>query len=77
MYLRHFDFKTKPFAMNPDPTFLYESSQHASALTMLEYALESQSAFCLLTGEIGSGKTTLIRRLIRMLGGSGDGGFGQ
>jgi len=68
MYLRHFNFKTKPFAMSPDPAFLYESPQHASALTMLEYALESQSAFCLLTGEIGSGKTTLIRRLIRTLG---------
>lgn len=68
MYLRHFNFQTKPFAMNPDPAFLYESPQHSSALTMLEYALESQSSFCLLTGEIGSGKTTLIRRLIRMLG---------
>jgi general secretion pathway protein A len=68
MYLRYFNFKTKPFAMSPDPAFLYESPQHASALTMLEYALESQSSFCLLTGEIGSGKTTLIRRLIRMLG---------
>jgi type II secretory pathway predicted ATPase ExeA len=68
MYLRHFNFKTKPFAMSPDPAFLYESPQHTSALTMLEYALESQSAFCLLTGEIGSGKTTLIRRLIRTLG---------
>jgi type II secretory pathway predicted ATPase ExeA len=68
MYLHHFKFKTKPFAMNPDPAFLYESPQHASALTMLEYALESQSSFCLLTGEIGSGKTTLISRLIRTLG---------
>ena len=68
MYLRHFNLKKKPFAMSPDPAFLYESPQHTSALTMLEYALESQSAFCLLTGEIGSGKTTLIRRLIRALG---------
>jgi general secretion pathway protein A len=68
MYLRHFNLQSKPFAMNPDPAFLYASQQHASALTMLEYALESQSAFCLLTGEIGSGKTTLIRRLVRMVG---------
>lgn len=67
MYLRHFNLKSKPFSLNPDPAFLYASRQHSSALTMLEYALESQSAFCLLTGEIGSGKTTLIRRLIRML----------
>ena len=68
MYLSHFKFNSKPFAMNPDPAFLYASQQHSTALTMLEYAMESQAAFCLLTGEIGSGKTTLIRRLIRMLG---------
>lgn len=56
-----------PFAMSPDSAFLYESAQHAAALTMLEFAMESQAPFCLLTGEIGSGKTTLIRRLIRMV----------
>jgi type II secretory pathway predicted ATPase ExeA len=67
MYLRHFNFNSKPFAMNPDPAFLYASEQHSSALTMLEYAMESQAAFCLLTGEIGSGKTTLILKLIRMV----------
>ena len=68
MYLNHFGLKAKPFAMNPDPAFLYASEQHAAALTMLEYAIESQASFCLLTGEIGSGKTTLIRHLVRMLG---------
>ncbi|HEY0748456.1 MAG TPA: AAA family ATPase [Steroidobacteraceae bacterium] len=68
MYLRHFNFARKPFAMNPDPSFLYASQQHAAALTMLEYAVESQASFCLLTGEIGSGKTTVIRRLLRSLG---------
>ncbi len=68
MYERHFGLISKPFAMNPDPAFLYPSRQHASALTMLEYAIESQAAFCLLTGEIGSGKTTLVRHLLRMLG---------
>jgi general secretion pathway protein A len=68
MYLRYFNFSTKPFAMNPDPAFLFPSVQHARALTMLEYAMESQAAFCVLTGEIGSGKTTLVRHLIRTLG---------
>jgi general secretion pathway protein A len=68
MYLRHFNFKTKPFAMNPDPAFLFPSEQHSKALTMLEYAMESQAAFCVLTGDIGSGKTTLIRHLIRTFG---------
>ena len=70
MYEKHFNLISKPFAMNPDPAFLYASQQHSTALTMLEYALESQAAFCLLTGEIGSGKTTLVRHLIRMLGDS-------
>ena len=67
MYLKHFGLHAKPFAMNPDPTFLYASEQHSAAFTMLEYAIESQASFCLLTGEIGSGKTTLIRHLIRRL----------
>jgi general secretion pathway protein A len=54
--------------MNPDPAFLFPSEQHSQALTMLEYAMESQAAFCVLTGEIGSGKTTLVRHLIRTFG---------
>jgi general secretion pathway protein A len=68
MYLKHFGFAQRPFALNPDPGFFYDSEQHARALTMLEYAVESQAAFCLLTGEIGSGKTTLLRKLMRSLG---------
>ncbi|MGO8972551.1 MAG: ExeA family protein [Steroidobacteraceae bacterium] len=68
MYERHFGFTAKPFALTPDPAFLYPSRQHAMALTMLEYGFESQAGFALLTGDIGSGKTTLVRRLIRQLG---------
>jgi general secretion pathway protein A len=68
MYERHFGLKMKPFALTPDPEFLYPSRQHAMAMTMLEYGLESQAAFCLLTGDIGSGKTTLVRRLLRQFG---------
>jgi len=68
MYERHFGLKLKPFAMTPDSQFLYPSRQHAMALTMLEYGLESQAACTLLTGEIGSGKTTLVRSLLRRLG---------
>ncbi len=67
MYERHFGFNAKPFALTPDPAFLYPSRQHAMALTMLEYGLESQAAFCLLTGDIGSGKTTLVRKMLRQL----------
>jgi general secretion pathway protein A len=68
MYEAHFHFISKPFAMSPDPAFLYQSSQHAAAATMLEYAIESQAPFCLLTGAIGSGKTTLLRHFLRRLG---------
>ena len=64
MYERHFGFTIKPFAMTPDPAFLYASRQHSMALTVLEYGLESQAPFCVLTGTIGSGKTTLVRKLL-------------
>jgi type II secretory pathway predicted ATPase ExeA len=70
MYEKFFKFKVKPFAMSPDPAFLYPSSQHENALTILEYAIVSQAPFCLLTGEIGSGKTTLLRHFLRKLDGS-------
>jgi type II secretory pathway predicted ATPase ExeA len=65
MYERHFGLKLKPFSLTPDPEFLYPSRQHAMAMTLLEYGLESQAAFSLLTGDIGSGKTTLVRYLLR------------
>ncbi len=68
MYESFYHFSCKPFALNPDPSFLYFSPQHCAALTMLEYAMESQANFSLLTGDIGSGKTTVVRQLIRMLG---------
>jgi len=68
MYERFFNFTTKPFALNPDPAFLFASRQHAAALTMLEYGIESQANFCLLTGHIGSGKTTVMRQLLQKVG---------
>lgn len=68
MYEKYFNFNAKPFAMNPDPEFLYPSSEHLTALTLLEYAIETQAPFCLLTGDIGSGKTTVLRRHLRTLG---------
>ena len=68
MYERYFGFKEKPFALTPDPAFLYRSRQHTMAMTMLEYGLESQAPFSVLTGDIGSGKTTLVRGLLRQLG---------
>lgn len=65
MYESFYGLNEKPFALTPDPQFLYLASPHRRALTQLEYSLASQAAFCLITGEVGSGKTTLIRHLLK------------
>jgi general secretion pathway protein A len=67
MYLEHFGLKFKPFNLVPDPRFVYLSPYHKKALTMLEYGLMSQAGFTVVTGEIGAGKTTLIRTLLQNL----------
>ena len=64
MYESFYGLKEKPFALTPDPQFLYFAPPHRKALTMLEYSLASEAAFCLISGEVGSGKTTLIRHLL-------------
>jgi type II secretory pathway predicted ATPase ExeA len=64
MYESFFGFKARPFQMAPDPQFLFLSAQHRAALLQLEYAMTHDAAFCLITGEVGSGKTTLIRHLL-------------
>ena len=63
MFEEHFGFTSKPFGKTPDPAFLYESPQHKEALARLEYAVEEKE-LALLTGDVGSGKTTLSRALI-------------
>lgn len=67
MYESFYGFKEKPFALLPDPTFLYLASQHSNALAMLEYGLASQAGFTVIIGEIGCGKTTLIRHVLNNL----------
>src|SRR6266567_8919945 len=67
MFDSHFGFASKPFGKTPDPSFLFESTQHAEALARLEYAVEEKE-LALLVGEIGSGKTTLSRALIDRIG---------
>ncbi len=64
MYESFYGFKEKPFSLTPDPSFLYLSKTHELALTMLEYGIENRSAFTLISGEIGAGKTTLVRKLL-------------
>jgi type II secretory pathway predicted ATPase ExeA len=68
MYEAFFGLKEKPFSLLPDPDFLFMSSKHSLALSILEYSLAGQAGFCAVTGEIGSGKTTLIRALLRRIG---------
>lgn len=67
MYEAHFGFREKPFSLLPDPAYLYLSRKHAAALSMLEYALTDQAGFVVLSGEVGSGKTTLIRKFLKMV----------
>jgi general secretion pathway protein A len=64
MYLEHFDLKDFPFRLTPDTDFLYMSPSHSRAISYMEYAVFNQEGFVVITGEIGSGKTTLIQKLL-------------
>lgn len=68
MYENHFQLKTRPFNLRPDPAYLYLGDQHAMALRMLEYGLFEQDGYTVITGEVGSGKSTLVRHLLNALG---------
>ena len=67
MYEKFYGFTEKPFNLTPDPDYFYLSSVHKRALDHLVYGLESGMGFIQVTGEIGSGKTTLIKCLLRQL----------
>ena len=67
MYEAHFHLLEKPFAILPDPSFIYWSKIHVRAYTMLEYSILNNAGFTVITGEIGCGKTTLIRYLLSQL----------
>ncbi len=70
MYEKYFSFKHKPFELIPNPDFLFLSNTHKKAATYLDYGIKEKIGFVLLTGEIGSGKTTIVRNLIKNLNGS-------
>jgi len=65
MYEAFFNLKQKPFDLLPNPDFLFMSSSHKRALSYLDYGIKERVGFILLTGEVGSGKTTIIRNLIK------------
>jgi len=67
MYLTHFNLKIKPFRISPDPKFLWLGETHKEALAMLQYGIQDNRGFLLLSGDIGTGKTTLINSLVENL----------
>lgn len=64
MYTEFFGLSAKPFELLPNPSFFYLSKGHSKALSYLQYGIQERAGFTLLTGEVGSGKTTLIRDII-------------
>ena len=67
MYEKFYGLRERPFSLLPDPSFLYPSPKHRMALVLLEYSLMNQAGFSVITGEIGTGKTTLIRQLLNQI----------
>ncbi len=67
MYTEFFGLSEKPFSITPDPRYLYMSRRHADALAHLIYGISESGGFIQLTGEVGTGKTTLIRSLLEQL----------
>jgi len=68
MYEKFYRLRCMPFSLLPDPAFLFPSRRHAMALTLLRYSLVSQHPITAITGEVGSGKTTLINKLLDEIG---------
>jgi len=68
MYEQFYGFKERPFSLLPDPDFLFLGDKHQTALDLLELTIFNQAGFCIVSGDIGAGKTTLIRELLNRLG---------
>jgi general secretion pathway protein A len=69
MYLDFYGLREKPFNLTPDPRFIYLSKNHREAFAHLLYGINNRAGFILLTGEVGSGKTTVLRSLLSQLNG--------
>jgi len=67
MYEEYFGFLEKPFSLTPDPKYLYRSESHANAFELLQYAIRRREGFVVVTGDIGTGKTTLCRALLEQI----------
>ena len=67
MYEEYYGFIDKPFSLTPDPKYLYKSETHANAFELLQYAIRRREGFVVVTGDIGTGKTTLCRAILEQL----------
>jgi general secretion pathway protein A len=67
MYEAYYGLRVKPFQLNPDPAFYFDSKQHRRAKAYLEYGLHQNEGFIVVTGDIGAGKTTIVRGLLESL----------
>jgi general secretion pathway protein A len=67
MHEEYYGFTEKPFSLTPDPKYLYKSESHANAFDLLQYAIRRREGFVVVTGDIGTGKTTLCRALLEQL----------
>jgi putative secretion ATPase (PEP-CTERM system associated) len=67
MYEHFYKLRERPFALSPDPEYLYLSRVHREALDAIRYGIESRAGFIVVTGEIGAGKTTLLQTLLQRL----------
>ena len=67
MYEAYFHLSGKPFQLNPDPSFYFGSRGHKRAFAYLEYGLYQSEGFIIITGEVGAGKTTIVRSLLEQL----------
>ena len=67
MYERYYGFTEKPFSLTPDPKYLYRSQSHGNAFELLQYAIRRREGFVVVTGDIGTGKTTLCRALLEQI----------
>jgi general secretion pathway protein A len=67
MYEEYFGFTEKPFSLTPDPKYLFKSASHASAFELLHYAIRRREGFVVITGDIGTGKTTLCRAILEQI----------
>jgi general secretion pathway protein A len=65
MYERFYNLRERPFALSPDPEYLYLSRVHSAALDSIRYGIESRAGFIVITGEIGAGKTTLLQSVLQ------------